>query len=111
MRFDGETRATEINGTELHFNSVTGILLLSIPSMAGEPIKKMFDLEAHLIHESAYGKSAVTGIMYKIERPDPFLLSASKNIYFSDVNALFVPACTENVVSCFVQKVHYFPQN
>ncbi|KAK5834852.1 hypothetical protein PVK06_010531 [Gossypium arboreum] len=36
MRFDGETRPTEINSIELHFNSVTGILLLSIPSMAGD---------------------------------------------------------------------------
>lgn len=36
---------------------------------------KSFDLEVHLVHQSPTGKNAVTGILYKIGEPDPFLTS------------------------------------
>lgn len=36
-----------------------------------------YDLELHMVHESADGKVAVISIMYKIGRPDSFLSSVS----------------------------------
>lgn len=35
-----------------------------------QQIKCRFNLEAHLVHESNDGKTAVIGIIYKIGRPD-----------------------------------------
>lgn len=43
--------------------------------------KCRFNLEAHLVHESDDGKTAVIGIMYKIGRPDSFLSMVNTNIF------------------------------
>ncbi|GLT56803.1 hypothetical protein SLA2020_298200 [Shorea laevis] len=77
------------------------------------------DLELHMVHESQDGKAAVVGIMYKIGRPDPFLLSKDhlENItdttekeslwdgYYTYLGSFTIPPCTENVVWTIVRKV------
>ncbi|KAK8584574.1 hypothetical protein V6N13_138532 [Hibiscus sabdariffa] len=70
LRWEGEAGAIEINGTEYalsqcHWHSP------SEHTING----RRYDLELHLVHESADGKVAVVGIMYKIGRPDSFLSS------------------------------------
>ncbi|XP_009782909.1 bifunctional monodehydroascorbate reductase and carbonic anhydrase nectarin-3-like [Nicotiana tabacum] len=93
---------------------------------------KRFNLEAHLVHESDDGKTAVIGIMYKIGRPDSFLsmiekdlkaLASTKGVeraigtidpklikmdgktYYRYIGSLTVPPCTEDVVWTIDRKV------
>ncbi|KAK8581452.1 hypothetical protein V6N13_144478 [Hibiscus sabdariffa] len=127
LRWEGEAGAIEINGTEYALNQCHW------HSPSEHTINgRRYDLELHLVHESADGKVAVVGIMYKIGRPDPFLSSLTDHLeaitditdgetavgvinprdikigsrkYYRYIGSLTVPPCTENVVWSIVRKV------
>ncbi|KAM7496759.1 hypothetical protein LguiA_021173 [Lonicera macranthoides] len=93
---------------------------------------KRFDMELHLVHESAEGRAAVVAIMYKIGPPDSFLkmienyleslaetLEVERDVgivsplqieigssnYYRYIGSLTVPPCSPNVVWTIVRKV------
>jgi carbonic anhydrase len=68
VRFDGDAGSVVINGTayylrQLHWHSPTE------HSVDG----RRYDMELHMVHESAEKKAAVIGLLYEVGRPDRFL--------------------------------------
>lgn len=77
LEWEGDAGHIEINGTEyklkqFHWHS---------PSEHTIDGKK-YDLEAHLVHETPQGQTAVVGILYKIGRADSFLSSVTLSLSF-----------------------------
>ncbi|GMP98798.1 hypothetical protein CsSME_00046542 [Camellia sinensis var. sinensis] len=127
LEWDDGAGHMEINGTEYelkqcHWHSP------SEHTING----RRFDLELHLVHESKSGRSAVTGIMYKLGRPDSFLSEMNQHFaaiaktgeeerevgmvnpkhinmgsrkYYRYIGSLTVPPCTQDVVWTIVRKV------
>ncbi|KAM7496765.1 hypothetical protein LguiA_021179 [Lonicera macranthoides] len=127
LRWENDAGHIYINGTQyqlkqLHWHSP------SEHTING----KRFDMELHLVHESAEGKAAVVAIMYKIGRPDSFLkmienyleslaetiqverdvgvinpvqIAIGSRKYYRYIGSLTVPPCTQNVVWTIVKKV------
>ncbi|CAK9171396.1 unnamed protein product [Ilex paraguariensis] len=93
---------------------------------------RSYDLEVHLVHQSANGRTAVFGIMYKIGRPDSFLSMMGKDLkaladirglervvgtidprqiklgsrkYYRYIGSLTTPPCTQNIAWTMLRKV------
>ncbi|XVF46305.1 hypothetical protein PTKIN_Ptkin03bG0017000 [Pterospermum kingtungense] len=126
LSWEGGAGAIEINGTEYVLNQCHW------HSPSEHTINgRVYDLEVHLVHESADGKVAVIGIMYKIGRPDSFLASLADHLaaitditegqaevgvidprdikfgsrkYYRYLGSLTIPPCTENVVWTMLRK-------
>ncbi|KAI9195101.1 hypothetical protein LWI28_011644 [Acer negundo] len=127
LKWEGGAGSLNINGTEYVLNQCHW------HSPSEHTINgQSYDLEAHMVHESADGKIAVVGIMYTIGRPDSFLALLTNRLraiggtsdieraagvvdprhikigsrkYFRYIGSLTVPPCTENVLWAIVNKV------
>ncbi|KAL1205343.1 Alpha carbonic anhydrase 4 [Cardamine amara subsp. amara] len=88
-----------------------------------------YDLELHMVHTSAEGKTAVIGVLYKLGEPDEFLtklLNGIKEVKKNEINvglvdprdirfhtkiyryigSLTAPPCTEGVIWNIVKRVN-----
>uniref|UniRef100_A0A453T3F0 Alpha-carbonic anhydrase domain-containing protein n=1 Tax=Aegilops tauschii subsp. strangulata TaxID=200361 RepID=A0A453T3F0_AEGTS len=68
VRFEGDAGSVSIDGTayhlrQLHWHAPTE------HSVNG----RRYDMELHMVHQSAQGKAAVIGVLYEIGARDPFL--------------------------------------
>jgi carbonic anhydrase len=127
LKFDGDAGSLVINGTEyflhqLHWHSP------SEHTVNG----RRYDMEMHLVHQSADGKAAVISVLYQVGRPDgllrklePFLqLIADQrdreerlgvvdphaargwaSVYYRYMGSLTTPPCTEGVVWTILRRV------
>ncbi|CAL4999301.1 unnamed protein product [Urochloa decumbens] len=129
VRFEGDAGSLVINGTayhlkQLHWHSPTEHTIDG----------RRYDLELHLVHESAEGKAAVIGILYEVGRGhdpllhemepfirriadkrdreervgvvDPHAVRGRASVYYRYMGSLTVPPCTEGVIWTIVKRVH-----
>ena len=67
---------------------------------------KRFDLEVHLVHESATGNIAVTGILYRIGAPDPFLSSVKYLKPSLGVTRFYTDYISNNISRINITQLH-----
>lgn len=127
VRFQGDAGSVSINGTvyylrQLHWHSPTE------HSVNG----RRYDMELHMVHESAQKKAAVIGVFYEIGAHDAFLhtlepylemIAEQKDreekvgvmdprgargrasVYYRYMGSLTTPPCTEGVIWTIVKRV------
>ncbi|CAN4098926.1 unnamed protein product [Withania somnifera] len=123
LRWESVAGYLKINGTQYQLQTIIYVY---------QQLECKFNLEAHFVHESNDGKTAVIGIIYKIGRPDSFLSMIEKDLkalasvkgverairtidprkikldgkkYYRYIGSLTVPRCTEDVVWTINRKV------
>lgn len=127
VRFEGDAGSVSINGTayylrQLHWHSPTE------HSLNG----RRYDMEMHMVHESAQNKAAVIGVFYQVGAHDAFLhklepyleMIADKkdreekvglidprgargraSVYYRYMGSLTTPPCAEGVIWTIVKRV------